>query len=284
MTTTRILIILLLIIINIDLFADEPRVRTSFKSSNNKFELKPISTISDKTVHYDTILNSRTNKKEVYSYSNCDDYKWGLFDKSRNSMVYSINKEWIATKSVIISDDGKYIVIIDDWGGLPFKDIEVLCFFENGTYKKGYTLGELVNNLKNTSSSVSHYKWCFNDFGIIDSLDNFELMTYELQIFHFDLRGNLIFKILSSYITPNTFYGFGRIINLGNGLYEINVEHKVYGYLPENRKIKFYTDKKCWNSDCFSRYEVVILTDGIYVEPKEFRINDISFNSIYGYD
>jgi len=263
--------------------ADECRPRKSFTSQNKNYELRIIDTIIDRTTPYDTIIIPNTKKKVIYQKYRNDQYIWGLIKKSNDSLLYKIVKKYIECKAVFVSNNGKYIVIVDDFVSIPHKSSEVLCFYENGNCIRSYNLGELLSSLKNGTSTYGlNFLWCLENKNINEEFDCFELTTYELQIYHFRLNGELVSKTLTKYITENTFYGYGKIISLGNGYYEITVKHKVYGVLPENRKIKFYTDKKCWNNECFYDYHTVIITNRKLIEPEEFHLDYVSFNSIYG--
>lgn len=272
-------------VISYTLLADSCYPRKSYYSQNKNYELRIIDTIIDTTSPYDTMIIPKTKEKFIYQKCRNDKYIWGLIDKTSDSLLYTLIKDNFLCKKVLVSNDGNYVVIIDDFVSRPYKSEEVLFFYEKGNCVKSYKLGELVSNLKNGSTTYGlHYHWCLRNLNINEESNFFELTTYELQMYQFSLNGGMLSKTLSKYITENTFYGYGKIISLGDGYYEITVKHKVYGILPENRKLKFHTNKKCWNNECFYNYHTVIIENGELIQPTEFYLDYVSFTSIYGSD
>ena len=116
------------------MFADQPRIRYSFKSQNLKFELKPCDTIfSDNKIYTDSKFDKKTNTYIKSSYSYPDRYYWGLYDTETNQKLYTIKNDTLSIqmKTAIISNDGQNIVIIDDYsGGFALQELEILTFYE----------------------------------------------------------------------------------------------------------------------------------------------------------
>ncbi|HQE34387.1 MAG TPA: hypothetical protein PLZ71_10000 [Flavobacterium alvei] len=216
------------------IFADQPRIRYSFKSPNLRFELKPSDTIfSDKKVYTDSIYDSKTKTYYKSSYTFPDRYYWGLYDTQTKQKLYTIKNDslFIEMKTAVISDDGQNIVIIDDYaGGFGFKEIEMMTFYEKDNRIKRLKLGDLIQNLCALSYSVSHMTWCSRNFKFNDRKE-ITIETYEFYNYTFNKNGELINKKSDALIEPNDTLAVGEIKRVGRNKYNVKVNFCIRGKL-----------------------------------------------------
>lgn len=257
--------IFLLFFIFQDGFADQPRLRYSFKSANGFYELKPSDTIfSDKKVYKDSLHNSNTEEYTINEYTYSDRYIWSLYDLKKNKKLYTLNNSeelLINSKTALISDDGKNIIIVDDFsGGYGFKDFEVVHFYKKNKLIKHLALKDLLLNMCSFTYSTSHMNWCFS-FGI--SIRNtFEIKTYDFYNSEYNFDGELIKRFSDKRINNaediiyakikrlyKNKYRFKILIsirdkNITNKVLFIDIEDKImreifgtfYGFLPNRNK------------------------------------------------
>ncbi|WP_299108575.1 hypothetical protein [uncultured Winogradskyella sp.] len=192
----RILITFVIVFFFNNVFADQPRLRYSFKSSNGFYELKPSDTIfSDNKTYIDSTFNPLTKKYELFSYTYPDRYFWGLYDLRANEKLYTLKNDslFIEFKTARISDNGEQIIIVDDFSSkFGFPQFNAVQFHKKNKLIKTLRLGDLLDNMCSISYSVSHMRWCF-DFDFIDD-NKFEIKTYEYFNYIFDIEGNLVEK------------------------------------------------------------------------------------------
>jgi hypothetical protein len=216
------------------IFADEPRIRYSFKSPNSRFELKPSDTIfSDKKIYTDSIYDSKTKTYYKSSYTYPDRYYWGLYDIQTKEKLYTIKNDslFIENKTAIISDDGQNIVIIDDYsGGFGFKEIEMMTFYEKDNRIKRLKLGDLIQNLCSLSYSVSHMTWCSSNFEFNDRKE-ITIETNEFYNYTFNKNGELINMQSDVLIEPNDKLAVGEIKRVGKNKYYVKVNFCIRGKL-----------------------------------------------------
>ena len=242
----RILLTFLALLLVQSIFADQPRLRYSFKSSNEEFELKPSDTIfSDNKVYTDSIFNPKTKKYIFSSYSYPDRYYWGLYDLKTNKLLYKIKNDslFIETKTAIISDNGQNIIIVDDYsGGFAIPNFEVIHFYEKDELIKTLTLGKLLNNMCSVSYSVSHMRWSFG-FSINEK-NMFEIETYEFYNYLFDLNGTLIEKTSDERIKSNDAIISAKIKRIEKNKYSFKIIKSIRNrYEPETELILNVSDK-----------------------------------------
>ncbi len=242
----RLVITFIILFIIQNVLADQPRLRYSFKSSNGYFELKPSDTIfSDNKIYTDSIYNSKTKKYDVSSYSYSDKYYWGLYDLRTNKKLFTKKNDslFIEAKTALISDNGKQIIVVDDFsGGFGFQNFEVVHFYEKNKLVKTLTLGELLDNMCSVSYSVSHMTWCFN-FNFTQN-NSFEIKTYEYFNYRFDLKGNLINKTSDSRIKPTDEIVTAKIKRLEKDKYSFKIRKTIRNkYQPETELVLTVSDK-----------------------------------------
>lgn len=232
--------------------ADEARFRTSFTSANDKFELK----------------------------LDMEKRDWSLIEKSTGKELYKlVGNLWSMT--VLISDDGKYVVAIDDYSEEePEVNPDVLIFYKNGNRIKAYKLNEVFDDISFISQSVSHFRWLFRDqkdFSIDDS--KLKLTTFEMNNLVFDVEtGNLQKKQKDEILSDGAVYVFGEVKGSGSYNHEITVKCVIYGNAEKGEKILFDTKEfrqegkgRRWEGSGFN--ESLIIKDG-----KLLAVKGILFN------
>lgn len=229
--------------------ADEMRRTFTFKSANEKFELKAIA-------------------KRLYPP------EWILTEKSTGGVRYKITGDFSAM-TVLVSDDGESLVTIDDYSERErAKNLDVLSFYRAGKLLKTYTLGELLNDIGNIESSVSHFTWFFGIPSLKKEKLNFK--TYELVDYTFDMEtGSLINKERDEALNGDALYIYGKMKNLGNGFYEMKVCHRIQGIIPKNGVVKF----EAVGPDRFltNHYSTVIVKGGRLVAEPSVILNSCNY-------
>lgn len=254
--------ILILILISFHGFADEGRYRKSFKSENKAYELRMLGHKYGKVKFQ--------NGKE---YETIVETTWGLYDLISSNQVYTVKGDF-TSKTVLVSNDGRYLAVIDDYSeAAPSPELNVLEFYTGGKLQNSYSLGELLCFHMNVSESVSHMRW-FADFDYTYGLNlNFGydirrviITTYEMKTFVFDVKtGDLVSSTYDSALSKNSILVYGEVRPLGKGDYEIEVCHRVYGKVPESGKIKFKTEKPI---NLYDGYQTVLINNGQYTRTK----------------
>ena len=178
--------------------ADNSRFRYSFKSVNGLYELKPSDTIfSNKKIHIDSIYNQETKEYYTNEYTYSDRYIWSLYNTRTKEKLYTLEnskEHFIESKSVLISNNGNSVVIVDDYsGGYGFKDFDVVHFYKRDKLIKNLKLQDLLSNMCSVTYSSSHMRWCLT-FNMSKS-NTFRVKTNDFYNFEYDLNGNLIKKI-----------------------------------------------------------------------------------------
>jgi hypothetical protein len=156
--------ILCILLLAFKCFADEQRLRTLFRSNNGQYTIKLI-------------------KK-----------KWQLSDK-QGKVLYSIPDNSYTSMTILVSNNGRNLVIINDFvEGFQFQNRIGLRFFNSGIPSKTYMLTDLISDSCNISQSVWHSRWSLEDFGLIKSDSSFSLATYEFNEFEFNTKSGDIIK------------------------------------------------------------------------------------------
>jgi hypothetical protein len=189
-----------------------------------------------------------------------------------DNILYEFNYN-LSDKTVIISNDGRNIIAIDDYSpGFPDDDEPKLIFFKDGILIKEYLLVDLLDNIYNISKSASHFKWAFRNSFIIE--DNyFNIITYELYEYSIEINtGEIVEKKRNSLLTEDALYVYGEVTKNNNDTYNFEIKHLVYGK-PENDIIIFKSDLKINFRN--KEYMTLIIKDNIAV----YR-NDVLFNLV----
>lgn len=236
----RILLIISLFCLQ-KMFADQPRIRYSFKSQNLKYELKPCDTIfSDNKIYTDSTFDKRTNTYIKSSYSYPDRYYWGLYDTETNQKLYTIKNDTLSIqmKTAIISNDGQNIVIIDDYsGGFALQELEILTFYERDKKIKSIKLGEMLENMCSVSYSVSHMTWCSSDFKF-NHRNEFIINTYEFYNYTFDENGKILSKKSDEKINEDDNLVVGVIKRISSNKYSVTIKYCIRGELVSNETLQ----------------------------------------------
>lgn len=248
----RHLIVLALLLAPFKAKADEPRFRNVFSSANGKYELR---------------LKSGHSSKQ----------NWSLVEKATGKVLYRVTGEF-SSRTVLLSDDGVNLVAIDDYSSRSAgDDLDVLTFYRDGTKIKNYSLGELLSDVSNVQSSVSHFQWFFRPeaLSIVDS--RLTLRTFELVNYEFDARtGELLKRETDPVLTSDSIYVYGEVRKLGGNRYEIDVCQRVYGVVPKGGRIEFETDQ----ADAFptgNSYHSIVIRNGKLAAKQDVTLNSCSY-------
>ncbi len=237
-----VLLFILLFVATLLVKADEARYRNVFTSANDKYELR------------------------------LADENWSLIEKSTKKEFYRLKGD-ISSMTVLVSDDGKMVIAIDDYSEQDLeKNPEVLLFYNNGKKVKGYKINDLLENANIVTVSSSHFKWLLRDadFSIKDS--RIKLTTFEMNHLTFNIEsGDIFTKKRDEVLSGNTLYVFGKITNLGGDEHEIEVICAIYGNIEKGNKVKFSSDKIRWEGSGF--LETLIIKDGKLVDTKGIILN-----------
>jgi hypothetical protein len=176
--------------------------------------------------------------------------------------------------TVLVSDDGKSVIAIDDYSEQSFdKNPEVLLFYNAGKKIKGYKLNELLDNIKFISVSVSHFQWIYGNqktFSIKDSKIN--LTTFELNNYSFNTEtGDILKKERDKTLSGEAIYVYGRVKGLGADSHEIEIDCVIYGTVPKGTKLSFDSKEYRWEGDGFN--ETLIIKNGKLIAKKGIIFN-----------
>ena len=99
-------------------FADEQRLNTEFKSANGRFSC--------------TLIDPST---------------WVITDEMTNDSLYWIHDEEFTSMTILISNDGCNLIVIDDFpGNWMLTDRTLLFIFRNGKLLKKYKGNDLISD------------------------------------------------------------------------------------------------------------------------------------------
>lgn len=258
-------IILILLLINIvNCYADEPRYCNKFSSSNKRYEFK-ITEVKNDSILIDNVY-----------YKQSREIKWGLFNTITKKKIYEI--ETVASeKTAYVSNNGDYIVIINDWPSeTPDDNLEMVSIYKNGSLIKSIKLHEILNCGYNISSSVSHFSWTIGQPQISFTSKKISFVTYELNEIGIDLTYGTITKTRNKLVGKNSLIVYGKIIKKNGKNYKLEVCHKVLGTLS-NSIIDFYSEKEFRTNGYFT----ILVENGkeINVQYKKQNLNNIILNT-----
>jgi hypothetical protein len=227
--------------------ADEVRSTNSFKSKNGEYELR---------------LRTKYPEKQ----------RWALIHRRTNRTLYKVS-EWLESMTVVVSNDGRKLIAIDDFSVFFRKDNPlVLRFYLDGKLIKSYKLDQLLINPTNVTQSVSHFQWLLDFPQKITSTEELSLTTNELVTYKFSLsNGNILQRKQDERLTGNAIYAFGKITKLKNETYEMDVLCLIYGKIPDNRKIIFKTAPNSILSNSY--YDSLIVKNGELIAKINLSLN-----------
>ncbi|MBK0404445.1 hypothetical protein I5M27_15710 [Adhaeribacter sp. BT258] len=244
-------------------FADQGIYRSSFKSNNGKYEFRIIDQKSEKR-----------KDESGWEYEIVLETTWGLFNSQTNKQLYNFKGDF-TSKTALISNNGKYIIVVDDYSeASPTDSLVVLEFFTEGKPTISYSLGQLLCSAKNISTSASHFKW-FSDSDFLAHKDQWSFHSFEFRKLNFDIKtGKLIRSELDPVINKSSILVYGEVRKTADNQYELDVCHRVYGVIPEDGKIKFFSKINLHNA-----YQTILINDSELVYSKLKTIYKWMLNS-----
>ena len=243
----RTIILLALFLLPLEIFADQPRYSDLFTSKNGSYDLKLI-----------TPYDGRPQE-------------WSLIESSTKRFLYRIKAD-IATMTVLVSDDGRYVVAVDDYSEQDDRENPtVLQFFGYGKLLCSYRLGDLLANPKVISVSASHFRWLLQ-FETKEGKLNFK--TYELDDFVIDATtGKILSREKDARLDGDAIYVTGAITSLGGNSYQIKVRCLIKGSIPIDSTVRFVSENKYITGDApWGR----LIKNGRLVETNNVLINSCS--------
>lgn len=242
----KFILTIILIFLPVIVYADNPRHQTVFTSANDKYEL-------------------RLEK---------DFSKWSLFEKETKKELYQLEANNLFSMTVLVSDDGKSIVAIDDWSEQEAKENpEVLLFFCNGKKTQAYKINELVSDIKFVMYSVSHFIWLL-DYGKELRIENSKLAlkTHELNTYLFNIEtGEILEKQRDERLSGDAIFASGIVSGDKGNEYQFKIICLIYGQTPETNPITIVSDKLKFEGDEF--YETLLIKNGKLIESFGMRPN-----------
>lgn len=257
------LLIILFLITSLIVNADEPRYRNSFNSSNNVFEFK----ISQ--VRTDSVLIGNEY------YKSTKEVKWSLYNSKDKTKIYDI--EIIASdKTAYISNDGQYIVVINDWPAeTPDNDLEMVIIFNNGLLVKSIKYGDILDCGYNISSSASHFSWIFNEPKVLFKENQISLVTYELNEIVISITDGKMVKSRNKFVDENSILTYGKIIEKKGVNYKLEICHKAFGSATN---IVEFKSKKKFDKGWY--YTILVNNKNeIDIQYERRNLNDVSLNT-----
>lgn len=233
------LLLLAILFLSDNAFADEGRRQLYFISENGKYIFRSLS-IEDKN----------TVKHPV----------WEVYEIQSQKQLYTI-KEDFKTWNVSISNDGQTVVAVNDYvQGLPADSIILMKFYYQGILKREMTMGALVQDNCNVTESIAHFRWCFDD-SELRSDGIFATTTFELIRYEFDSKnGETVNKVQHPALTESSLYLCGHIKLIKPGEYEIVPWRIIYGEKSLS-PIRFHSQ-----SANIPQEGCIIIDNGIYSE------------------
>jgi hypothetical protein len=218
--------------------ADEPRLRTVFKSANGKF-----------TLQY---------AKKMWRLKN-----------AKGKVLYRINDDSYTIMTIFVSNDGKRLTVIDDFmeWSFPWRR-PVLQFFDNGKFLRSYKLMDLVKDSCNLAHSSWHTIWSLGDFGfrVQDSL--FSLATFEYNELEFDTYTGLLIKDQKpAPFDKNTSIVVGTFTKMDSSRCHMQIRSYIAGKKLPGDAIDFTTHS--FGQGTYT--ESLMIRDGVDVTPIRFR-------------
>lgn len=247
-----------------NLFADQPRYRNNFKSSNKIYEFRISETKKD------SILID--NEYQKFN----SEYKWELVNRISKKTKYKIETK-ASEKTAFVSNNGAYVVIINDWPSeIPDDNLEMIVIYKNGALVKSIKLNDILDCGYNISSSVSHFNWSIGEPKVSFNKNKISFITYELNEIDISIKDGEISKSKNKLVNNNSLLIYGQIIDKKNEFYKIEVCHKVFGILPSSI-IEFISVKDFRLND----YMTVLINNEneVNIIYNKINLNDINLNN-----
>lgn len=223
-----------------DCFADAPRFETKFESSNGEYSMQ-------------------LHKK-----------KWILTNRN-GFLKYSIKDNGFTSMTVLISDNGQNIVVINDcMGDRNIGENTALWIYKKGKLLKSYKLSELLNDTCNISRTTEGIIWTYGDYGFVDKQSHFSFSTYELSEFIFDLSTGQIVQIKKPEgYDSDCLIVFGEFRKGNENCATMKILKYISGKTQENNKITFKTESYgagLWRL-------LLMIKNGVDITPEKYRGN-----------
>jgi len=247
-----------------NLFADQPRYRNNFKSSNKIYEFRISETKKD------SILID--NEYQKFN----SEYKWELVNRISKKTKYKIETK-ASEKTAFVSNNGAYVVIINDWPSeIPDDNLEMIVIYKNGALVKSIKLNDILDCGYNISSSVSHFNWSIGEPKVSFNKNKISFITYELNEIDISIKDGEISKSKNKLVNNNSLLIYGQIIDKKNEFYKIEVCYKVFGILPSSI-IEFISVKDFRLND----YMTVLINNEneVNIIYNKINLNDINLNN-----
>ncbi len=199
-----------------------------------------------------------------------------LIEKATGNIRYQVTGN-LSPLTLFVSDDGNNLVAIDDYSERePTKNLDVLFFYRDGKLTKKFSLGELLNDLSNIESSVSHFRWFSGWTKLLIEDGKLNITTFELMDYTFGVEnGSILKKEKDAILSDDALYIYGKIRKLSKDRYEIEVCHRVQGNVPELGKVKFEAKGK--NLFFENTYYSIIIKDGKFIAKKGVILNSCNY-------
>lgn len=229
--------------------ADEQRLTTKFTSNNGKYAI-------------------------IYKNK-----KW-LVSDSKGSILYRITDEGFCSMTILVSDDGRSVVVLNDFMEQHFlRNSRVLWIYKEGKLMHSYQLTEIVKDTCNTASSIWHKEWCLNDFGFDEIQNLFSLSTYEFMEYSFDLEsGDIISERRPDGFDDNTFILYGGFRKNSSETVTMTIYRYINGPVQPDNKMAFktsYFGQGYWT-------EGIMISNEQDITPERYR-HKIIINSLCNY-
>lgn len=260
----RLLITILFSLTFLRVLADEPRFSNKFLSANKKYAF---------------VLTERKVDSMLFNgkyYRTNFEFKWAVISTSSKKTLYEIETK-AGQKSAFVSNDGQYVIIINDWPSDSPKDsMEMVSIFNKGQLIRKFRLNELLTNTINITKSVSHFSWVLDYPTVAFNSDEIKFTTLELYEYKIKISTGEAIKSKNSLITESTVFVYGEIISKNADMFEMRVCQKAFGLL-KNETIKFQSKKPFE----MKRYYSVLIDNGkeLPVTYKNVEINRVLLNS-----
>ena len=221
-------------------YSDEPRYRSQYYSKDSTFYIK---------------LTSKNS--------------WTVFNKS-GYRQYNITDENFISMTIRISNDGKRILVLDDFcENHKMKDRNVFWVFVEGKLKKKYKLTELIEDTCNVSLSVWHLDWLVDRSDFNEDQSKFEISTNEFYSYIIDTySGEIILKTRPEEFNENTIIAYGTFYQTKGKKIEMKIHKYIFGKKQPNDKIQFntsYYENGKWTT-------TLMIKDGVDITPNKFRV------------
>lgn len=143
-------------------FADQPRYITKFYSADSSFNLSRM-------------------ENDIWVLKSVD-----------NKDLYKLSDDNFASKTLLISNDGNYIVSVNDNPGSTYPNYNgkenAVTFYFKGKMYSNYTFQDLISDECNISFSVSHFSWLVSKEGFTFKSDSLFITTTEFYDFKFNIK------------------------------------------------------------------------------------------------